>query len=234
MARREMAVVGIQSEMIGNLRVPRLILVIVCAALAISIVVGLWMAGALVSAGWWGGFWANLVSDFVVGILLALGFGVFLDRYLRLRAGREQAKLRRMKVLQLLRTELQVNKTRIDEVLESLKSRGLIYPPPFWDDAWRLVNSGPLVEAIEAELLGLMMIIYSSLAGANRMVEAMWQADLVPESYEFPRPMGWPDKADEMRKAIVERCGRLKPVVDCALQRLNAQLFENSGTKRGQ
>jgi len=182
------------------------------------------------TAGWWGDFWANLVADFIAGGLLALGFGVFLDRYLRLRAGREQAGLRRTKVLGLLRTELQINKTLIDEVLESLETRGLIYPPPFWDDAWRLVNSGPLVEAIDADLLGLMMIIYSSLAGSNRMVEAMWQADLVPESYQFPRPMDWPDRADELRIAILERCERLKPVVDLALQRLNAQLFEDSGT----
>jgi len=182
------------------------------------------------TAGWWGQFWANLVSDFVVGILLALGFGVFLDRYLRLRAGREQGKLRRIKVLQLLRTELQVNNTRIDEVLESLKSRGLIYPPPFSDDAWGLINSGPLVEAIDVDLLGLTMVIYSSLAGANRMVEAMWQADLVPESYGIPRPMDWPDKPDEMRIAILERCERLKPVVDQALQWLNAQLIEDGGT----
>lgn len=184
------------------------------------------------AAAWWGEFWANLIADILAGVLLALGFGVFLDRYLRLRDRRQQTRLRTIKVLELIQTELQINSTRVHQVLESLKRRGLIYPPPFLDDAWRLVNSGRLVEAIHADLLGLIMVIYSGLAGANRMVEAMWQADLAPESHEFPRPMGWPDKPDEMRIAILERCEVLKPVLDEALERLNAQLRDHSGIRK--
>lgn len=180
---------------------------------------------------WWGQFWANFVADILAGVLLALGFGLLVDRYLRLRDRREQARRRRIKVLELLRTELQINSARVDQVLESLKQRGLMYPPPFSDDAWRLVNSGSLVEAVDADLLGLVMVIYSSLAGANRIVEAMWQADLVPDSHEFPRPMGWPDKPDDMRVAILERCQALKPALDDALERLTAHLPDASGSK---
>lgn len=124
MARREVALVGIQRDMIGNLRIPRLVLVVFCAALAISIVVGLWMAGALVSSGWWGDFWANFVADAVV----ALAFGLLLARYLRRGEEAHEEEERRTEALALLRKEVKSNIEIAARAIERIPKGDIIYP----------------------------------------------------------------------------------------------------------
>jgi hypothetical protein len=148
----------------------------------------------LTTAGWWGEFWANFLSDVVVGAGIVVCLNYLVGRKLSAFELSQERKAEKrsdinkaIRYLDLLRAEIQGLVTELPRLLKIFTETGwgreIRIETPFWDVVER---SGELPRLLSPSLLWSLTRFYSNLAYARRARDLLIQSWLVPQPDKVP------------------------------------------------
>ncbi len=183
------------------------------AIVGITIILGGAVA-ILTCPKWAGGFWANLLSDIAVALLVIGWF----DR----RAKAEEKAEMRTKVLAVLDRELKKlhDDTRVWET--QLGIPGWIPSNPLSMGGWRSISSGPLLDNVPTELIAKLLDVDSMLESTNAFVP--WLLHLM-----FGAAAALKDAKERqniVRGVMKSRCELLLKQLDEAIHLLGTQIAQ--------